>query len=93
MESWSILGREEAASGGRFLFCAGAGAEKRLRSRQEKCVLYSGWLSRGRARAIRRANRAGADACPRVQDTRELGSRRAGEPGGGRKGTRWNETR
>ena len=81
------------ASGGRFVFRVSAGAEKSVRSRQERCVLRPGSPSRGRARAIRRANRAGADTRLRVQDTRELGSRRSGESGDGRNGTRWNETR
>ena len=52
--------------------------------------------ARKRMRAIKRANRAGADARPRAQapaqDTRELGSRRSGEPGGegDRKGVEQN---
>ena len=50
--------------------------------------------AQAQARAIRRANRAGADARPRPPAiARELGSRRAGQPGSGKNGTEWNERR
>ena len=47
---------------------------------QARCALR---LARARRhmRAIRRANRAGADTRPPAQDTRELGSRRTARPG------------
>ena len=52
---------------------------------QARCALR---LARTRKpmRAIRRANRAGADTRPPAQDTRELGSSRPGKPSAGRTG-------
>ena len=46
---------------------------------QARCALRLA-CARRHMRAIRRANRAGADTRPRAQDTRELGSRRTARP-------------
>jgi len=80
----------------RFRFAVRAGAKKSPRFGQgAKCALR---LARARkhTRAIRRANRAGADACLLAQAParimRELGFRRSGKPGGGENGMEWNET-
>ena len=77
-------------------FCRSRQREKSLRFGQGvKCALH---LARARkhTRAIRRTNRAGADARPLARAlariTRELEFRRSGKPGGGENGMEWNET-
>ena len=66
-----------------LLFPCRPGAERPRFNRQAKCALRL-----TRARAIRRANRAGADTRPRrhrrAHDTRESGSRCSGRPAAGR---------
>ena len=60
---------------------------------QARCALRPA-RARKRIRAIRRANRAGADTRPPAQDTRELGSRRTARPAAGwteRSGTKRDE--
>jgi len=75
-----------AASGGRFppRRRRRGKAPDSANGRSAPCVR----LARGRAWAIRRANRAGADRRPRARDTRESGSRRIWCGGGENGATR-----
>ena len=74
------MGQEEAASGGRFVSCF-APVRKNPNGTDGRSALCAGL-----ARAIRRANRAGANAGAGPCDTREKGTRRR-QAGGSANGT------
>ena len=80
---WKICGRDGSGGSGirgPLRLPPRTGAKKPQRNGQEKCV-------RRLARAIRRANRAGANAGVCARDTRETGSPRR-QAGGGANGTK-----